>query len=137
MQVNQTPPVKVKTRRQAFIPSVEVGPGGVVVVTYYDFRNDNNSGELTDYWAVQCNPGEADCRKGASWGGELRLTPKSFDMLNAPVTANAFFLGDYMGLTRAGDEVVPTFGIADGQQQSSIYARRIIFGGKAPVVATR
>ena len=95
------------------MPAIEVGPDGQLVVTYYDFRNDKNKGELTDYWAVFCDPDAKDCRKGASWGNELRLTERSFDMLDAPV-AGGHFLGDYMGLARAGEAVYPAFGIATG-----------------------
>ena len=40
-----------------------------------------------------------------------------------------------MGLERAGDPVIPAFGIADGKNQTSIYTRRIIFGGQAANVA--
>ena len=34
-------------RQQAFVPSIEVGPGGELVVTYYDFRNDRGPGEAS------------------------------------------------------------------------------------------
>src|SRR4051794_33009085 len=134
-RINQTPaPGKNPLLRQAIIPSVEVGPDGVLVVTYYDFRNDNNTGELADYWAVFCDPKRTNCGVAKNWGGEVRLTTKSFDYLNAPV-ARGHFLGDYMGLERAGDQVIPAFGIADGRNKTSIYTRRIIFGGKAEVVS--
>jgi hypothetical protein len=134
-RINQTPaPGKNPLLRQAIIPSVEVGPDGVLVVTYYDFRNDNNTGELADYWAVFCDPKKTNCGVAKNWGGEVRLTTKSFDYLNAPV-ARGHFLGDYMGLERAGDQVIPAFGIADGKNKTSIYTRRIIFGGKAEVAS--
>ena len=79
-------------------------------------------------------PGRVDCRKGSNWGVELRLTNNSFDMLHAPV-AGGYFLGDYMGLERAGNQVVPAFGIADGKNKTSIYTRRIIFSDKAEVAS--
>jgi hypothetical protein len=44
-------------------------------------------------------------------------------------------VGDYTGLTRAGDAVVAAIGIADGQGKSSIYSRKIDFGGKAEVAS--
>jgi hypothetical protein len=138
IRINQTPPNPNVLRRQAIIPSVAVGPGGVLVVTYYDFRNDNATGELTDYWAVFCDPGKTNCGKASSWGGEVRLTTKSFDFLNAPVMGGdepGLFLGDYMGLARGGDQVVPAFGIADGKDKTGIYTRRIVFGGKAEVAS--
>jgi len=136
IRVNQTPAATNPLRRQAIIPSVEVGPGGVLIVTYYDFRNDNSTGELTDYWAVFCDPGKVDCRSAKNWGDEVRLTTKPFDFLDAPV-ARGHFLGDYMGLERAGNAVLPAFGIATGKNKTSIYTRRISFDDKAALVAAR
>src|SRR4051812_11910163 len=134
IRINQTPASANPLRQQAIIPSIEVGPGGVLVVTYYDFRNDNNTGELADYWAVFCDPKKTNCGVASNWGDEVRLTTKSFDYLDAPV-ARGHFLGDYMGLERAGNAVLPAFGIADGKNKTSIYTRRIIFGGKAEVAS--
>jgi hypothetical protein len=86
VRINKTPANANRLRRQAFVPSIEVGPGGQLVVTYYDFRNDvGGKSELTDYFAVFCDPGAKDCRKAASWGDERRLTERSFNMLDAPV----------------------------------------------------
>ena len=86
IRVNRTPSNSRLLRQQAFVPSIEVGPGGELVVTYYDFRNDRSDGrEATDYWAVLCHPMRTDCRSDASWGVELRLTRQSFNLLNAPV----------------------------------------------------
>jgi hypothetical protein len=127
IRINKTPASRNRLRQQAFVPSIEVGPGGQLVVTYYDFRNDRNEGELTDYWAVFCDPGAKDCSKAASWGGELRLTNRSFDMLDAPV-AGGHFLGDYMGLERAGEAVYPIFGIATGPNRTDLFTRKITFG---------
>jgi hypothetical protein len=94
IKVDKTPPNSNRLRQQAFIPSVAVNSGGMLVVTYYDFRNDNSSGELTDHWAVFCDPGASDCADPANWGDEVRLTNTSFDILDAPV-ARGHFLGDY------------------------------------------
>jgi hypothetical protein len=135
VRINKTPANANRLRRQAFVPSIEVGPGGVLVVTYYDFRNDNDEGELTDYWAVFCDPGEADCRKAAGWGDERRLTARPFDMLDAPV-AGGHFLGDYMGLERAGDAVYPVFGVATGPNRTDLFTRKITFrGGRGDAAA--
>jgi hypothetical protein len=132
VRINKTPADANRLRQQAFVPSIEVGPGGRLVVTYYDFRNDEGGArELADYWAVFCDPGAADCRNGGNWGDELRLTNRSFDMLDAPV-ARGHFLGDYMGLERAGDAVYPVFGIATGPNRTDLFTRRITFrGGRA------
>ena len=43
-------------RQQAFVPSIEVGPDGELVVTYYNFQNDTaETAEATDYWSVFCS----------------------------------------------------------------------------------
>ena len=140
VRINQTPQngSVAKLRSQAFIPAIEVGPDGVVVVTYYDFRNDNdlnNGVEATDSWAVFCRASASDCTKTASWKNEIRLTDKSFNFLDAPDTTQGYMVGDYTGLTRAGDAVVAAIGIADGKGKSSIYSRKIDFGGKAEVAS--
>ena len=140
VRVNQTPqtPSVAKLRSQAFIPAVEVASDGTVVVTYYDFRNDNdqdNGVEATDAWAILCRASVSDCTKRASWQNEIRLTERSFNFLDAPLTTQGYMVGDYTGLTRAGDAVVAAIGIADGKGQSSIYSRKIVIGS-APVVAS-
>jgi hypothetical protein len=104
IKVNQTPGNDNPLRQQAFIPSVEVAKG-VVGVTYYDFRNDDDSGELSDHWFVSC---AASCSDPGSWGNEARLTEGSFDYLEAPF-ANGLFLGDYVGLASDGIEFVAFF----------------------------
>lgn len=131
VRINKTPANSNKLRQQAFVPSIAVGPDGVLVVTYYDFRNDNNSAELTDHWALFCR---TNCDRASSWGDEARLTRTSFDMLKAPF-ARGLFLGDYMGLVTAGDTVYPVFGIADGVNRTSLFTRPINFGGAQAVAA--
>jgi hypothetical protein len=115
VKISKTPYSPNKLRNQAFVPSVAVGADHRVVVTYYDFRNDTNDGkELADFWAISCDIEAGDnCRTAGGWGHEQRLTPTSFDMLDAPV-ARGHFLGDYMGLVRQGNVVRPLFGIATG-----------------------
>lgn len=109
--IAKTPSSTNKLRMQSFVPSVAVGSDGRVYVTYYDFRNDTAAGgEATDYWVISCN---ASCQVGTSWGNEQRLTPTSFNMLNAPV-ARGLFLGDYMGLARQGLKMLAVFGVATG-----------------------
>ena len=99
VQVNQAPNV------QAFTPSVAVGVGGAVAITYYDFRKDtdNVNSLLTNYWRIVSQDG------GNTW----RETPVAgtFDMLAGPRNpgAGGYFLGDYQALTAAGGEFVPFF----------------------------
>ena len=99
IKVNQTPDNTVNPlREQAFLPSVEVA-NGVVGVSYYDFREDDDSGELADHWFVYC---EESCSDPDNWEeNEIRLTDTSFDYLEAPF-ANGLFLGDYVGLASDG-----------------------------------
>jgi len=127
VRIDKTPVNANPLRQQAFIPAIAVGPRGVLVVAYYDFRNDISNGqEATDYWALFCDSRAGDCTKPANWGGEKRLTKASFDMLNAP-EAGGHFLGDYMTLKRAGDAVYPVFGLATGKNQTDIFTRKISF----------
>ncbi len=124
VRINQTPASRNRFRQQAFVPSVEVGTGGVVVVTYYDFRRDNQVEELADHWAVLCR---ARCDQAASWGDEQRLTAFSLDMLDAP-EARGRFLGDYVGLVAAGENVHALFGVATRPNVTNLYTRPIRFG---------
>ena len=127
VRINKTPANANPLRQQALIPTIAVGPRGVLVATYYDFRNDLSDGkESTDYFAVFCNSRKADCTQEANWGGEKRLTETSFDYLDAPV-ARGLFLGDYMGLKRAGDAVYPAFGMTTGKFHTAIFTRKIKF----------
>ncbi len=129
IKINQTPPNPDNSlRAQAFLPSVAVSEDGGVLVTYYDFRNDDDvSGELTDYFAVQCDSA-SDCTDPADWGNEVRLTENSFDYLQAPF-ADGLFLGDYMGLASDGPDFLPVFGIAgDMADAASMFSRRVTPG---------
>jgi len=60
----------------------------------------------------------------ASWGGEVRLTARSFD-LEAAMDWNGLFIGDYEGLAAVGDGFIATFGAVDQNGITSIFARRL------------
>jgi hypothetical protein len=132
VKINMTPDSVNPLRNQAFIPSVEVGANHEIVVTYYDFRFDTDNGkESTDYFAVFCTPNRAtNCALRGNWGDgiakrkDIRITDRSFDMLDAPV-ARGHFLGDYMGIARKGQVVMPAFGIADSLNHTSINTKPI------------
>ncbi|MFN0193361.1 MAG: hypothetical protein ACKVP5_15545 [Aestuariivirga sp.] len=141
VKINMTPESANLLRNQAFVPSVEVGPHHEITVTYYDFRNDTDEAgkELTDYFAVFCTPSRVnDCSKRKNWGDgavngkDIRVTDASFNMLDAP-EARGLFLGDYMGLARRGNAVMPAFGIADGPNKVSVYTKPI--RSKKPMMA--
>jgi hypothetical protein len=123
VKINQTPTdLDNPLRGQAFMPSIAVTESGVVGVTYYDFRNDDSSGELVDYFFISCS---ANCSDPASWADtEERLTDTSFDIEQAP-DAGGLFLGDYQGLASDGVDFLPAFGIAETDDPASIYFRRI------------
>jgi len=99
VKVNQTPGGAL-----AFTPAVDVLPNGTVGVSYYDLRNNTSSpADLpTDYFIVHSHDG------GATWGGEARITPTSFDEATAPF-ARGLFLGDYEGLAHGGNVFTPFF----------------------------
>ena len=88
----------------AFTPSVDVASDGTVGVTYYDFRDNtpNPSTLPTAAFAVFSHD------LGGTFGGERRLTKKSFDLDLAP-RAGGLFLGDYVGLSHAGATFVPFY----------------------------
>jgi hypothetical protein len=121
IQINQTPTSHIEFRNQAFIPSVEIGANHRVYVTYYDFRRDLSNGkELADLWAVSCNP-DRNCSSKSNWGNEIRLTPQSFDILQAP-DALGRFLGDYQGLVSRGSFLTAVFAKSVGPNLNDIFA---------------
>jgi len=128
IKINQTPPNPGNPlRAQAFLPSVAVNGQGVVGVTYYDFRNDIDSGvpvELADHWFVYC---EANCSDPASWvNNELRLTDDSFDYVTAPL-AGGLFLGDYVGLDADDTDFLSFFQQSSEDDPADGYFRRILY----------
>lgn len=120
VKINLTPANANPLRQQAFIPSVAVA-NGVVGVAYYDFRNDNGSGELADHWLIHCH---ANCSTPGNWVDEVRLTNTSFDLSQAPV-ARGLFLGDYVGLASAGTNFLAFFTQPHGSDRSSGFFRRV------------
>ncbi len=107
VQGNQVPEV------QAFNPTVAVGSGGAVAITYYDFRQDTDDVHtlLTSYWQIVSTDG------GATWHETPVAGP--FDVLRAPLSGKAHFLGDYQALAAAGDRFVPFF-VATNPPDSTI-----------------
>jgi hypothetical protein len=86
---------------QAFTPSIHVTANGTIGVSYYDLR-DNTSDPatlLTSHWL-------ATSADGMNWSEQLITGP--FDLSIAP-NALGLFLGDYAGLTGAGDSFLPFF----------------------------
>ena len=122
IKINQTPTNNENPlREQAFLPSIAVNSNGIIAVTYYDFRNDDTSGELADYWAIFCS---SSCSDSSNWVSETRLTDNSFNYLNAPF-ARGLFLGDYAGLASDGFDFLSTFGIAGSTDPANIFFQRV------------
>ena len=120
IRVNRTPRNRDNPlRRQAFLPSVAVGGDGTVAVSYYDFRNDDDSGELADHFMVFC---DRRCDRRRSWRQEVRLTEESFDYLTAP-QAGGLFLGDYLGLAAKGDKFYSFFQQSSAEDAGSGFFR--------------
>jgi hypothetical protein len=99
--------VSSRTDTQAFTASVHVNARGQLLVTYYDFSRDTTENRPlpTDYWATRSLNG------GRSWSARERVTPRSFDMRDAPVAAG-FFVGDYVGLDSSGSTFYTLYGAA-------------------------
>lgn len=106
--------VSKSTSQPAFTPTVAVNSAGVVGVTYFDFRNPDSIsvGQPTDYWFTSSSD------HAATFGNEARITPSSFDMLNAP-NAGGLFLGDYQGLDVSGTTFYPFFVHANSGNSSN------------------
>jgi hypothetical protein len=126
--VNQTPTNIPLANRNAFLPSVAVAGDGTIGVTYYDLRfNDPNPGLPTDYWLVQCHPSAmAPATDPANWGSEVRLTDSSFNLEGAPtppINGGAYFLGDYEGLTTAGNDFLAAWAMPHDGDLDSVYFR--------------
>ena len=91
----------------AFDPTVRYLPGGVIAVTYYDFRDyvKGSSVLSTDIWLTESSDG------GTTWH-ELRLQ-SPFDLKQAPQADFAFatglFLGDNQGLALVGSNPLPFY----------------------------
>jgi hypothetical protein len=124
IKISKTPPDSNILRTQAFVPTVAVNSDGVIAATYYDFRRDNLTGELTDQWIIFCDPAEGSCASAGNWKRERRLTTASFDIAKAPI-ARARFLGDYEGQAAADADLLPVFAIVDGLRKTSIFVRRV------------
>jgi hypothetical protein len=103
----------------AFTPAVAVAAGGTVGVTYYDLRDANladGSMFRAAAWLTVSYDG------GGTWTDEP--LGASFDLRPAALT-NAYFLGDYQGLTTSGGRFVPFFVAAtpDDHDHTDVFVR--------------
>jgi hypothetical protein len=130
IQINQTPTDIAPGNQQAFMPQIHVAKDGTVGVTYYDFRfNDPMPGLATDYWFVHAHRhGQGGLTNPANWAHEVRVTNSSFDLERAPVVRGTFFVGDYQGLTAAGNNFLPFWAQPGETDRANIFFRRIEHG---------
>lgn len=80
----------------SFTVSVAVNDASEVAISYYSLRNDPQRSFLVDEYVQVSRTG------GLTFEPSIRLTTASFDIRFAAQAGNAFFLGDYAGLTAAG-----------------------------------
>jgi hypothetical protein len=115
--------VNASTAVPAFTPTLAVLSGGLVGVTYYDFRQAGTTTfQPTDFWL-------AVSRDGTTWR-ETRLAG-NFDLLDAP-NANGLFVGDYQGLKGVGSTFVASYvrtNTGDTANRTDVFADR--FNGDA------
>jgi hypothetical protein len=117
-------------RSQSFLPAVAVAGDGTVGVLYYDWRNDDSGSDTrTDVWLIHCHGRSADCSDPASWHGEARVTPSSFDLQETPVRiryrTSSRFLGDYVGLAATEHDFLAFFTQPHDGDPGSIFFSRV------------
>jgi len=107
------------TEVQAFLPTIAVGPGGAVAITYYDFRQAGSDPSVlpANVWLDVSDDG------GATWRESPVAGP--FDIKRAALSGKAYFLGDYQGLAASGGSFVPFFAATNAAPSpipSSVFA---------------
>jgi len=93
--------VNADTTVQAFTPTINVRPDGVMAVSYFDLRNDSFAGFfLSDCWMVVSSDGGSTFTESHLSGPfDLDLAPKS----------QGLFLGDYQSLASANGVFLPFY----------------------------
>lgn len=131
VRVNRTPTGIPAGNQQAFTVTVDVAGDGTVGVSHSDFRhNDGAAPLLTDRWLVRCRPrAAATCYDSTPWK-ETRLTPRSFDMRQAPRIPDAssprgYFLGEQMGLAAGRRGFTAAWAAPDSPGSAAIYTRSV------------
>jgi hypothetical protein len=117
---NWSEPVRISTPTggPAFNPAVRVLANGTVGVLYYDFRMDTpHTGALpTNVWLTTLGS------SSSTWHEQPVDGP--FNLQEAAI-ARGYFVGDYQGLTSAGNEFLAVYGRTGGVGPSDIAARRL------------
>jgi hypothetical protein len=114
LAVNREPAVA------AFIPTLQVRADGVVGLMHYDLRSNTSSPATleADLWLLTS-------RDGITWA-ENTVT-RGFNLAGAPSATGGLFLGDYQGLTAAGNLFIPFAALSgsDSANRTDIHAVRI------------
>lgn len=85
-----------------FNPAINVQDGGrILSAVFYDHRNNPNSNTLVDMYLALSHNG------GATWQPNIRLTNVSTDATLAPLTAEGYMLGDYLGVAQPVKTTIP------------------------------
>jgi hypothetical protein len=85
-----------------FNAAISASPDGqTLTASFYDHRNNPGSTTLVDLYLAQSFDG------GATWQPNIRLTSVSSDATLAPLTAEGYMLGDYLGIAETTDTNVP------------------------------
>ena len=83
-------------------PAISASPDGQrLTVSFYDQRDSGASTTLCNLYLAQSFDG------GATWQPNLRLTSETTDAALAPLTAQGYMLGDYMGIAESTSPDVP------------------------------
>ncbi len=103
--ITWTAPIAISNNpagKGVFNPAINVAPGGKTLsAVFYDHRDNPNSTTLVDMYLALSHNG------GATWQPNVRLTDVSSDATLAPLTAEGYMLGDYLGVAHPTKTTVP------------------------------
>jgi hypothetical protein len=85
-----------------FNPAISGSPDGqTLTVSFYDERDSAGVATLCNLYLAQSFDG------GATWQPNIRLTSETTNATLAPLTADGYMLGDYLGIAESTDPNVP------------------------------
>lgn len=85
-----------------FNPAISASPDGqTLTVSFYDERDSAGVTTLCNLYLAQSFDG------GATWQPNIRLTSETTNATLAPLTADGYMLGDYLGIAESTDPNVP------------------------------
>ncbi len=103
--VTWTAPIAISDNppgKGVFNAAINVAPGGkTLTAVFYDHRNNPTSNTLVDMYLALSQDG------GATWQPNVRVTDVSTDASLAPLTADGYMLGDYLGVANPAKTTVP------------------------------